>query len=249
MTDGDQALADSIADDMADYIWRVRADFAQGDYPEPSEAVRQARRAIQTGATPVVLADYWDRPGDATWTLRELIEQDVSGVLYASLTAEPTLDAIWEQDLQPGDPFEGDVGGYTGEQAGDPMPIEGTLAWRGQRWGYDRVAAINYGEGNTLILVPAYQQTIRPEELRFGPIEPDDYQVFVSKTRVHFRRGFDETGYAPTNIIVDAPGDWFGTVRLDALDYQFAPIDRLYPFGDPGDWQGQALNPGVTAPQ
>lgn len=248
MTDGDPALADSIADDMADFIWRVREDFAQGDYPAPDVAVRKARQAIAAGETPVVLADYWDRPGDATWTLGELIDQDVGGVLYASLTAEPTLDQIWEDDLQPGDPFESEVGGYTGEQAGAPVPIEGTLAWRGARWGYDRVAAIDYGDGNTLILVPAYQQTIRPEELRFGPIEPDDYQVFVSKTRVHFRRGFDETGYAPTTIIVDAPGDWFGTVRLNALDYNVAPLDRLYPFGTPGDWRGRTLNPGVSVP-
>lgn len=246
MTDGDQALADSIADDMANYIWRVREDFAEGDYPVPKEAVRQARDAIQAGETPVVLGDYWDRPGDATWTLRELMEQDVSGILYASLTAEPTLDKIWEQDLQPGDPFEGSVGGYTGEQAGEPVRIEGTLAWRGEHWGYDRVAAIDFGNGNTIFLVPAYQQTITPEELRVGPINPDEYQVFVSKTRVHFRRGFDETGYAPTNIIVDAPGDWFGTVRLDALDYEYAPLDRLYPFGEPGEWRGRALNPGVS---
>jgi len=246
MTNGAPQLADSIATDMEDFIWRVREDFARGDYPEPAVAVRQARRALQNGEAPVVLADYWDRPGDATWTLRELMEQDVNGVLYASLTAAPTLDAIWEQDLQPGDAFTGDVGGYTGEQAGSPVSISGTLAWRGSRWGYDRVAAIDYGSGSTLLLVPAYQQTITPQELRFGPIDPGDYQVFVSKTRVHFRRGFDETGYAPTNIIVDAPGDWFGTTRLDALTYEHAPLDRLYPFGAPGDWRGRPINPGLS---
>jgi len=247
MTDDDPALADSIADDMADYIWRVRSDFARGEYPEPDAAVEQAQSAIRAGETPVVLADYWDRPGDATWTLRELKEQGVGGVLYTALTAEPTLDRIWAEDLQPGDAFSGTVGGYTGEQAGEPVPIEGTLVWRGSQWGYDRVAAIDYGDGSTIILVPAYHQTITPEENRFGPIDPDEYQVFVSKTRVHFRRGFDETGYAPTNIIVDAPGDWFGTTRLDALDYDHAPIDRLYPFGAPGAWRGRALNPGVSA--
>jgi microcystin degradation protein MlrC len=128
------------------------------------------------------------------------------------------------------------------------VSIDGTLAWRGEHWGYDRVAAIDFGDDSTIILVPAYQQTITPEELRFGPIEPNEYQVFVSKTRVHFRRGFDETGYAPTNIIVDAPGDWFGTTRLDALDYEHAPLDRLYPFGTPGSWHGRSLNPGVSAP-
>lgn len=249
MTDADQELADRIADDVADYAWRVRGEFAHGDYPEPGEAVRRARKAIAAGETPVVLADYWDRPGDATWTLRELIDQGVGGVLYASLTAEPTLEMIWEEDLQPGDPISAEVGGYTGEQAGEPLAIEGTLAWRGERWGYDRVAAVEFGDDSMLILVPSYQQTTTPGELRFGPIEPDDYQVFVSKTRVHFRRGFDETGYAETILIVDAPGDWFGTTRLDALDYEHAPIDRLYPFGDPGDWRGRPLNPGVEVPQ
>lgn len=233
MTDGDSALADRIADDMADYMWRIREDFAHADYPGPEEAVRRTRRAIQAGETPVVLAEYWDRPGDATWTLRELIEQDVSGVLYASLTSESTLDWIWEEGLQPGDSLRVDVGGYTGEQAGEPVSVRGELAWRGERWGYDRVAVVEHGDGNTLILVPAYQQTTTPEELRFGPVDPDQHQVFVSKTRVHFRRGFDETGYAETILVVDAPGDWFGTVRLDALEYEHAPLERLYPFGEP----------------
>jgi hypothetical protein len=56
--------------------------------------------------------------------------------------------------------------------------------------------------------------------------------VFVVKSCVQFRRGIDETGDAKTIIVVGAPGSWFGTTRLDALDYKHAPIDRLYPFGE-----------------
>ena len=52
----------------------------------------------------------------------------------------------------------------------------------------------------------------------------------TKRTRVHFRRGFDETGYAKTIFVVDAPGDWFGTIRLDALDYKYGPINKLFPF-------------------
>ena len=37
MTNGDQELADHIADDMDDFIWRVREDFALGTYPRPEE--------------------------------------------------------------------------------------------------------------------------------------------------------------------------------------------------------------------
>ncbi len=231
MTDGDQELADRIAEDVAEYIWRVREEYAHAQFPLPDEAVALTREAIAAGETPAVLADYWDRPGDATWTLRELLDQGVDRVLYAALTDEPALDRIWEEDLQPGDPFQMEVGGYTGPQAGDPVAIDGTLIWRGERWGYDRVAAVEHGTGSVLILVPAYQQITTPQQVRFGPIEPDDFDVFVLKTRVHFRRGFDETGYAPTIHIVDAPGDWFGTLRLDALEYENVDLTDFYPFG------------------
>ncbi|UCC83111.1 MAG: M81 family metallopeptidase [Gemmatimonadota bacterium] len=233
MTNDDQALADRIADDMAEYIWRVREEFAHGEFPMPEEAVRRARRAIAAGATPVVLADYSDRPGDATWILRQLIDQGVNGVLYAALRDERALEALAERNAQPGDPFDMEVGGFTGPQAGAPVRITGTVRFFGPLEEYEHAAAIEYGDGNMLILAPAYTQITSPDPLRFGPVDPDAYDVFVLKSRAHFRRGFDETGYAKTILIVDAPGPWIGTTRLDALDYQFAPIDRLYPFGTP----------------
>jgi microcystin degradation protein MlrC len=72
MTNNDPELADTIADDMADFIWRVREDFADGSFPMPDEAVDRTVDAIREGAVPVVLGDYSDRPGDATWILKEL---------------------------------------------------------------------------------------------------------------------------------------------------------------------------------
>ncbi len=236
IADGDQALADRIADDMADYIWRVRERFAHGDFPMPDEAVRRAKAAIAQGATPVVLGDYSDRPGDATWIFRELIEQGVSGVYYAALTDQPALDALAEAGTEAGDPFDMEVGGYTGPQAGDPVRVQGTVRHFGELWGYDRGAVIEFGDDpdhpNLLVLAPTYTQITSPDRLRFEGFDPDDYRLFVVKSRVHFRRGFDETGYAPTILVVDAPGPWVGTTRLDALPYEHAPIDRLYPFGE-----------------
>jgi microcystin degradation protein MlrC len=234
MTNGDAALAEEAASDVAALIWRVRESYASpSSYPLPAEAVQRTEAAIRNGETPVVLADYWDRPGDGTWTLKALVDRGVGRVLYAALTDAPALDAIFEQDLQPGAPFDRTVGGYTGEPAGAPVRITGTLRWKGARWGYERVAAIDFGAGNVLILTPAYQQVTMPGQLRFAGLEPDDFDVFVLKTRAHFRRGFDDNGYAKTILIVDAPGDWFGTTRLGALRYEHAPIDRLYPFGTP----------------
>lgn len=230
MTNNDQQLADSIADDMAEYIWRMREEFANGKFPMPKEAVEKTTEAIKAGNTPVVLGDYSDRPGDATWILKQLIDQDVNGVLYGCLTDIHALEKLKETNAKAGDDFDMEVGGYTGEQAGKPVRIKGQITYFGSFGSYESIAVIDFGINNTLIITPAYTQITSPERLRFGPINPDNYQVFVVKSRVHFRRGFDETGYAKTILVVDAPGPWFGTTRLDALDYKSGPIDELYPF-------------------
>lgn len=230
ITNDDQELADKIADDMEEFIWRVREDFALGGFPMPEEAVLNTKEAITQGKTPIALGDYSDRPGDATWILKELINEQVEGVLYACLRDERALEKLKEENAQPGDPFDMEVGGFTGPQAGTPVRIQGRVKFFGPHWSYDHIAVIEYGNNNLLIIVPTYVQITSPDRLRFGSIEPDNYQVFVVKSRVHFRRGFDETGYAKTILVVDAPGSWFGTSRLDALDYQYGPISKLYPF-------------------
>ena len=210
VTNNDQHLADSIADDMAEYIWRVRKEFAGGTFPMPIEAVKTTQEAIAKGQTPVVLGDYSDRPGDATWILKELIDAQVEGVLYATLRDERALEKLKNENAKPGDEFDMEVGGFTGPQAGEPVPIKGKVVYFGPQWSYDYVAAIEFGNNNLLIITPTYEQIIYPERLRFDKINLDDYQVFVTKSRVHFRRGFDETGYAKTILVVDAPGPGLG---------------------------------------
>ncbi len=230
ITNNNQHLADSIADDMANYIWRVRQKFAVGTFPMPEEAVNKAKQAIASGQVPVVLADYSDRPGDATWILKQLIDKQINGVLYATLRDEGVLEKLKQENAKPGDPFDMKVGGFTGDQAGSPVRIKGKIVFFGPKWSYENIAAIEFGENNLLIVTPTYVQITSPEGLRFDPINPDNHKVFVVKSRVHFRRGFDETGYAKTILVVDAPGPWFGTVRLNALEYKYGPISKLYPF-------------------
>ena len=154
----------------------------------------------------------------------------MSNVLYAALRDEKALDKLVEASAKPGDSFDMKVGGFTGSSAGKPIRIKGIVKYFGPAHGYKYVAAIEFGRNNMLIITPAYTQIIRPSQLKFGGVNPEKYKVFVVKSRVHFRRGFDETGYAKKIIVVDTPEPWVGTTRLNALDYKFAPIDQLYPF-------------------
>lgn len=233
MTNNNRDLANRIADDMAEFIWRVREDLF-GDTPvRPQMAADQAVHAFATGATPIVLADYSDRSGDATFALRQVVDKPMSGVLIATVRDERVIDALAASNAQPGDLFNMEVGGFAAPSSGEPVEVDGTLTYFGPAFNYQQVAVVNFGDRNTLIITPALKQVIWLDEIRFGPLNPDDYDVFVVKSRVHFRRGFDETGYAKTIILVDAPGPFVGTNALDALPYENVTLTDYYPYGTP----------------
>lgn len=233
MTNGDQALADRIADDMDDFIWRVREEFAVGSYPGPSEAARLVAEAVAAGETPVAVGDHSDRPGDATHVLAAFQNAGLGKVLYGTITSPAALDALSASGARPGDPFDMEIGGFT-PSGGAPYRVRGTLEHFGEGLGHDPVAAVSFGDGNLVVLTPTYTQVLYPDAFRLGDrVNPADYDVFVVKSRVHFRRGFDETGFAPTIVIVEAPEPFVGTTFLDALSYENVDLRRLYPYGTP----------------
>jgi microcystin degradation protein MlrC len=232
MTNDDQALADSIADDMNDFIWRVRKEFAEGGFPIPEEAARIVSSAVAAGEVPIAVGDYSDRPGDATHILRAFEAEGISRVLYGTITSPLALEALRESGATAGDPFDMDIGGFT-PSGGTPVRITGTLSYVGEGLGYPFIAAVDFGSGNTVFLTPAYSQVLYPERFAMGSVDPANYDVFVVKSRVHFRRGFDETGYARTIVVVEAPEPYVGTTFLDALPYKNVDLSTLYPFGTP----------------
>ncbi len=232
MTNGDQALADHIADDMNEYVWRVREAFARGTLPQPEEAARLVRDAVARGAVPVAVGDHSDRPGDATHILRAFEAAGIGNVLYGTITSPATLDALAAAGAKAGDPFDMAVGGFT-PSGGSPFPIRGTLTFVGPAMGYERVAVVDFGRGNTVILTPTYEQVTEPERFSFAPFDLGRFEVIVLKSRVHFRRGFDETGFARTIVVVEAPGPFVGTTFLDALPYEYVDLSVLYPYGTP----------------
>ena len=153
-----------------------------------------------------------------------------------SITSPAALEALGESGASAGDPFDMDIGGFTAS-GGTPVRITGTLSYVGEGLGYPFIAAVNFGAGNTVFLTPAYCQVRYPKRFAMGSVDPANYDVFVVKSRVHFRRGFDETGYARSIVIVEAPEPYVGTTFLDALPYENVDILTLYPFGTPKDRQ------------
>lgn len=233
MTNNDQALANRIADDMQDFMWRTREGMFGETFMMPDEAVTNTLRAIEAGQKPVVLADYSDRNGDSTYILDEVIKQGLSKVLLGSIRDERVIQKLTEDEMEPGADFDMEVGGFAADSSGKPVRVQGKLWYFGEGMGFQKLAIVEFGDNNTLVITPALKQIIWKEQYEVGGINPDNYDVLMTKSRVHFRRGFDETGYAKSIFVVDAPGDFVGTVRLDALTFENVDLTKFYPFGIP----------------
>jgi microcystin degradation protein MlrC len=225
VTNNDQELADRIADDMSEYIWRIREQFAGKVLPKTREGVELAIAAANEGRTPVVVADHSDRTGNSTHILEELIRQGGRNFAIATISDARAIEHIASQGGI-GDTVAVDVGGYADEYAGNPVPITGEIEYLGPYGQFDQVAVLAFGDNNHLILTPALHQVTTPGIFERLGLDLGNLDIVVLKSRVHFRRGFHETGLAGAIFEVDAPG--LGPADLTGIPYENIPKD-IYP--------------------
>ena len=231
ITNGDAELARRIADDMAQFAWRRRDALLNSTRVHTiPDGVTLAKQAVAAGETPVVLADHSDRSGYATWLLREIIAQGLSNTLIATVADAAATGALGGEKT--GDAFDMEIGGLVDESAGDPVRIVGTVRHLIQRHGQLWIAA-GFGNGNVLVISPYLVQIMEPSTLTELGLDVSEFQVIAIKSRVHFRRSFDDSGFARTILLVEPTQPFLGTVRLDALAYGNVALSGFYPYGDP----------------
>ncbi|MBC8185290.1 M81 family metallopeptidase [candidate division KSB1 bacterium] len=224
VTNNDQELADKIANDMSDYIWRVRKEFAGKKLPKTREGVALAIKAVKDGKIPVVIADHSDRTGGSSQILEELISQVAKDFCITTLRDEKAIQKILANH-KVGDKISIDVGGYSDKFAGNPVHIEGKITFIGE-YRRDASVVIKFGENNFVILTEHLMQITDTNIFKPLGINLESLEIIVLKSRVHFRRGYHETGFAGAIIEVDAPG--WGPADLATLDYKNIPRD-IYP--------------------
>lgn len=224
VTNNDQKLADKIADDMSDYIWRVRKEFAGKKLPKTKEGVALAIRAVKAGKTPVVIADHSDRTGGSSWILAELIKQGAQNFCITTLRDEKAIANI-KKSYHVGDPIKINVGGYTDKFAGNPVTINGEITFIGE-YNRDATVVLSFGRNNHVILTEHLMQVTNTRIFKPLGIDLKSLDIIVLKSRVHFRRGYYENGFAGSIFEVDAPG--WGPADLTTLPYKNIPKD-IYP--------------------
>ena len=233
LTNGNPELAAKISRDLGETAWRQReALLTSTKIHTIPEGVALAKQAVQSGKTPVVLADHSDRSGAATWLLGEIIAQALSNTVIATVTDAAATAKLRAQGAKAGDAFDMEVGGLADPSAGEPVRIQGTILkaveGHGQFW-----VSIKFGRNNVLILSSYLAQIVEPFSLNDLGFDIDAFQIMAIKSRVHFRRGFHDNGFARTILLVEPIEPFLGTVRLDKLPYENVDLKQYYPYGNP----------------
>jgi microcystin degradation protein MlrC len=233
LTNGNPELAERVGWDIARAIWRQREALLKSTRIHTiPEGVALAKKAVTDGNTPVVLADHSDRSGYATRVLREIVAQDLANTLIATTADAKATAKLKSIGAKAGDSFDMEVGGLADESAGEPMRIQGTILNAVEGYGQFWVC-IKFGRNNVLILTTYLVQIMEPVSLKFLGLDIGTFEVMAIKSRVHFRRGFDDNGFAKTILLVEPEQPFLGTTHLDKLPYQNVDLTRYYPYGNP----------------
>jgi microcystin degradation protein MlrC len=227
ITNNDQEWADEIADDMNDYIWRQRLAFAGKKLPKTKEGVRLSIEAAKAGKTPVIIADHADRTGNSTHILEALINQGAENFCIATISDVRAIDKLEADGNKVGDVVELEIGGYEDQFAGNPVQIKGELEFYDNLGRFNKkIAVLKFGKNNRVIITPVLHQITTLGIFKTLNLEPEKMNIISLKSRVHFRRGFYESGFAGSIFEIDAPG--LGPADLTSIEYKNIPKD-IYP--------------------
>ena len=244
-TNGDQALADRLADELAAAAWGLRREFLHTAL-SPKDAVA---RALALDGRPVVLADIADNTGggaggDTTEILRELLRVGARSATVACLWDPEAAAACVAAGV--GATLTLEVGGKVDPAHGAPLTVtgrvrtlsDGRFVYKGPmmrgleaRVGPTAVLDVNDVK---IILISQRRQALDPEMIRFVGIDPAGEKILVLKSSIHYRAAFEPLARAI--LEVDAPGlssSNLGRFPFTRVRRPIFPLDQFD--GEPGD--------------
>jgi len=239
VTNNNKALAERVAQDVSDLMWKLRKPLANKKVPKVKEGVTKVLEAVKQGKRPVVIADHSDRTGDGTYILKELLVQGAKNFAVATIADPDAINEIKEK-AKVGDMVTVNVGGYASEWSGEPVKLTGKVEFlgngdytftgpmnRGRKNTLGIVAVMNLGNNNHVVITPTLHQVLDDAIFKAYGIDFNSLDIIVLKSRVHFR-AFYET-IAGKIIEIDAPG--LGPADLTQFKYKNLPKD-IYPIGE-----------------
>ena len=241
-----QQQADACADRIAQAVTDAEAQFAGKSY-QPVDGVQHAIQLAKGAKCPIVIADTQDNPGaggnsDTTGILRALASCDAQNAAIGLITDPRAAQAA--HDAGVGAVIDIALGGRSGIAGDAPFTacftVEALSDGRCHATGgYYGGANLQLGPsaclrlGGVRIAVSSEKAQMADREMfRFLGIHPEDMDIVVVKSSVHFRADFNDI--AETILTVTAPGPM--PLSPASLPWQnLRPGIRLEPGGPPFD--------------
>lgn len=92
----------------------------------------------------------------------------------------------------------------------------------------EKIALISLAGNRRILVREAYRRVTNRGILDTTGVPVENMEIFVVKSRNHFREGFMESGLANTAIVIDAPGQ--GLADISRLPYRNIPLDTYSNF-------------------
>ncbi|HPD92175.1 MAG: M81 family metallopeptidase [Rhodobacter sp.] len=238
ITDGDPALAERMARELAEKLWRERKDIFQ----QVLSIDAALDRAAGHNQGPIVLADMSDNagggaPSDSTFLLRAMLERGLTSIA-SGIYWDPGVVRLC-QDAGEGATLPVRLGGKCGPMSGDPLDLTVTIrrvaTGLTQRFG---TLPVNLGTAVwlriedadiDLVVNDSRTQTFHPEAFTGLGIDLDRKRHVCVKSSNHYRAGF--APIASTIIPIASPGAI--TPDFTAIPYRHRALNYWPKVEDP----------------
>ena len=216
ITDGDQALAETLAEELAQAIEK-QIPLLKQHYMPLDEALD---RALIPGDGPVVIADPSDNPGagglnDTTHILRRILERGITGASIATIVDTESVKICEEAGV--GAEVELALGGKSDPAySGGPVQVKAKVLMipdgkyrnagpmlKGMIYNHGTTAVVEVA-GNKVLVSSIPRQVLDTEAFRKHGINPEEENLLVVKSSIHYRASFGR--FAREMIPVVVPG-------------------------------------------
>ncbi len=239
VTDGDQALADRLAEELADQAWAVRHKMPPR-FATAEEAIADIRRArLRRRLGTALVSDTSDAvgaggTGENTNLLAALLEHGQGLLSYVPLRAPDVVAKLWE--LDDGDLGDGarelpwTVGGKLDPKHNPPLEIAGRLVRKRRHHAFGRMAVLEVGDVR-LVLTENTPLAMKPAFYQDVGLNPWKADIVVAKSFFPFRLFFlpmnRKTVYVRTRGITDV--HLVETLPLNQPTHPMSPVAHWRP--------------------
>ena len=240
ITEGDLALAESVAKDIAEYVYANRERF-RSNCLSVADGLDLAEKMMAEGKKAIIINETSDNPGagtpgDGTWLMEELLKRNIEKSCIAAINDSEAVKMAVQAGV--GATIDVLVGGKTDDYHGKPVLIKNAYVKSICDGRYFLLSdmthgqPVNFGEtvrlvaGNVDIVIASNGYQIMDDGvLTMLGIQFMDYNIIGVKSAQHFKAYFEK--FTDNIITVDPPGISSGNLETLPLKNVSRPIFPL----------------------